>query len=52
MEPFLRYAKNIIIFVEYVNNTQTNMAENKKEMERAELHRTIYGLSRMICEER
>ena len=43
----LRHAEIIIIFVDYDydNNTKINMAENKKEMERAELHRTIWAIA-------
>ena len=42
----LDHEKIIIIFVDYdYNNTQNNMAENKKEKERAELHRTIWAIA-------
>ena len=41
------YEEIIIIFADYDydNNTKINMAENKKEMERAELHRTIWAIA-------
>ena len=41
----MRDEEIIIIFVDYDNNHQNNMAENKKEMERAELHRTIWAIA-------
>ena len=41
----LDHEEIIIIFAYYDNNTQINMAENKKEMERAELHRTIWAIA-------
>ena len=41
----MRADEIIIIFVDYDNNHQNNMAENKKEMERAELHRTIWAIA-------
>ena len=41
----MRHEEIIIIFVDYDNNHQINMAENKKEMERAELHRTIWAIA-------
>ena len=41
----LDHEKIIIIFANYDIYTQINMAENKKEMERAELHRTIWAIA-------
>ena len=43
----MRDEEIIIIFADYDydNNTKINMAENKKEMERAELHRTIWAIA-------